>query len=205
MAKRREFLRARTRLIAVAAALAVHLAVLVILLATVRGHAPGHEAPPLFVTLTPWFIPRERAASPESRAINPHRTPAPVLPTPPSPIPTPLAPPKALEPNSPISPRLAAEEALRGALQDTIRCAHADQGGLSSAERDHCRQFSRLMGQGGPTYEVNVDDHARHDPLVASHGTAIVNHLSPRPGTLLGSPPTGDHAWNQNPDERRGP
>jgi hypothetical protein len=205
LAQRRKSSRARTRLIAVAASLAAHLGVLLFLMLSIRGHGPEPEAPPLFVTLTPWFTPREPPAKVQPRAIRPHRTPPPATPAPPSPIPAPLPPPKALAPNAPIDARVAAENAVRGALQDSVRCAHPEQFSLTAAERDHCRQFFRQMGRDAPTYEVNVDDHARHDPPVASHGTALVNHLSPRPGYLLGSPPDGDHAWNQNPDERRGP
>jgi hypothetical protein len=205
LAQQRKSQRTRTRLIAVCASVGAHLAVLVFLVLSVRGHGPEAEAPPLLVTLTPWFTPRERPAKVTPRPIAPHRTPPPVTPVPPSPIPAPLPAPKALTPNSPIDSRVAAEDAVRGALQDSVRCAHPDQFNMTGAEREHCRQFFAHLGKGGPTYDVNVDDHARHDPPVASHGTALVNHLSPRPGYLLGSPPNGDHAWNQNPDERRGP
>ena len=198
-------MQARSRLIAVAVSVAVHLAVLAFLLLTIRGHGPEPETPPLLVTLTPWFQTRQPPAKALARAATPHRTPPPSAATPPSPIPAPLPAPRPLTPGSPIDQRLAAQDAVRSALQDSVRCAHPDQFSLTGAERDHCRQFFARMGRGGPTYDVNVDDHAKHDPPVASHGTALVNHLSPRPGYLLGSPPTGDHAWDQNPDERRGP
>jgi len=205
LAQRRKSQRTRTRLIAVGVSVAAHLAVLAFFTLSLRGHGPERETPPLLVTLTPWFISHEPPAKVAPRAISPHRTPPPSAPTPPSPIPAPLPAPKPLAPNGPIDSRLAAENAVRGALQDSVRCAHPDQFSLTEAEREHCRQFFARLGKGGPTYDVNIDDHARHDPPVASHGAALVNHLSPRPGYLLGSPPTGYHAWDQNPDERRGP
>jgi len=176
--------RART-LIGAAVAVAAHLVLIPLLVLGIRVVRPPHETPPLEVTLTRLFAPHPKPA------------PKPVQPAsqrPVSPLalrlaaPSPSAPPPvALPENGPIDPRLAAAEAVRGALQGLVRCAHPDSFKMDAAELAACGRLNRRMATGAPTYSVNVDDHARHDPPVASHGMAAhFGYLSPRPGNDLG-------------------
>ena len=191
-------------MIGLAVSLAVHLILLCVLLLAVRGHAPDAEEPSIVVSLTHWLAPHAKPAPPPRQPLAPHRTPLPAATIQPSPIP--LPPPKALDPNGPIDPRLAAQEAMGQALRDTVQCAHADQSSMTADEREHCRQFNSRMGRDAPTYDVNIDDHARHDPPMASHGTAAhIGPPPPFPGTPLNSPRTCEHTWCEHPDERRGP
>jgi hypothetical protein len=168
-------------------AVAAH-AVLILLLALgIRVVRPPNETPPLEVTLTRLFAPHPRPAPKPAPQAARHPSP-PVAPrqATPSPLAPPLPPPVALPENGPIDPRLAAAEAVRGALQGIVRCAHPDEFHLDPAEQAACARLNRQMATGAPTYTVDPADHARHDPLVASHGMAVKDHLSPRPGTDLG-------------------
>jgi len=171
-------------LISAAVALAAHLVLIGVLVLGIRASRPPSESPAIEVTLSRLF----------------HVRPKPVVKIPPAPArrsapkaastkatptiagPSPLPPPVALPENGPIDPKLAAAEAVRGALQAYVRCAHPDAGDMSQAERDACARHIRDLRAGAPTYAIGP----HLAPLVASHGVTVVNHLSPRPGTDLG-------------------
>ena len=165
--------------------MAAHLVLVAALILGIDVARPPRDTPPLEVTLTRLFAPRPRPAPRMVRPAvrSPASQPAPLKAAPTAP---PLPPPVALPDNGPIDPRIAAAEAVRGALQGMVRCAHPNAFSLSPAERDACARQRQAMVGNVPTYTVDPADHARHDPPVASHGMAVVNHLSPRPGTDLG-------------------
>jgi len=174
--------------------LAIHLVLIAGLAVGIRVvHAPT-ETPPIEVTLTRLFNlqprPVPKIVPPPPRRVAPQAAPA----KRPAPAPfRPVAPPPvALPENGPIDPRLAAAEAVRGALQGVVRCAHPDDFEMTPAERSACARMNRQMAGPPPTVVVDPADHARHDPPVASHGmSAHVGPLSPRPGTDLGDLPSG--------------
>ena len=182
----RRRLRART-LIAAALALAAHLVLVLLLVFGIQIARAPNEPAPIQVALVKLFAPHPRPATrppspPRAQAKSPPAA-APAA----RPTPAPLPPPQALPENGPIDPRIAAAEAVRGALQATVRCAHMDDVSMSPAERETCARHLRELRVGAPVYFVNADDHMRHDPPVASHGMAAhVGHLSPRPGNDLG-------------------
>jgi len=184
--QRRPGARART-LVSAALALVAHLVLITALVVGIRVVHPPPDSPPLVVTLTRLFLappkPAPRPVAPPARP--PARSAAPAAGTA-APPPAP-PPPVALPENGPIDPRLAAAEAVRGALQGVVRCAHPDAFDLSPAERAACARLNRQMAGAPPTYVVDPADHARHDPPVASHGMAAhIGPLSPRPGYDLG-------------------
>lgn len=147
----------------------------------IRVVRPPSGAPPIEVSLVRLFTLHPKPLRPPRPV---QRTSAPTLPAPKpatkQPVPPPL--PQALPENGPIDPRIAAAEAVRGALQATVRCAHPDAFNMTSAEREACAQHIRDLRAGAPTYAIGP----HLAPLVASHGMTVVNHLSPRPGTDLG-------------------
>lgn len=195
-------LRVRT-LISAGVAVAAHLVLILLLALGIRVIRPPNESPPLEVTLTRLFSPHPKpvvkAARPTAHRNLPQAAPRTAAPSPPP------QPPAALPENGPVDPRIAAAEAVRGALQGMVRCAHPDAFNLDPAERAACARLNRQMAAGAPTYTVNVDDHARHDPLAPSHGMAMKSHLSPRPGNPLGPPPPCEHVWCQNTNIQPGP
>jgi hypothetical protein len=163
--------------------------VLILLLALgIRVVRPPNDTPPLEVTLTRLFSPHPKPAPKPAPEVA-HR-PSPQI-APQTAAPSPPLPPPALPENGPVDPRLAAAEAVRGALQAMVRCAHPDAFNMDAAERAACARRNRELSADAPAYAVNVDDHARHDPLTASHGMAIKGRLSPRPGYDLGELPSG--------------
>ncbi len=97
--------------------------------------------------------------------------------------PSPAPPVRALPANGPVvDPRLAAAEAVRGALQAMVRCSHPDDFNMGPAEREACAQHIHDLRAGAPTYAIGP----HLPPPVASHGMTVVSHLSPRPGNDLG-------------------
>ena len=179
--------RART-LISGGLAVAAHLVLILALALGIRVVRPPSETPPLEVTITRLFDlqpkravkvapPAVRRALP--KAASPRAAPA---------VPSPAAPPPITLPqNGSIDPKIAAAEAVRGALQAFVRCARPDAYDMSPAEREACARQNHDLRAGAPVYSVNADDHMRHDPPVASHGMAAhIGPLSPRPGYDLG-------------------
>ena len=166
-------------------ATAAHLVLILLLALGIRVVRPPSETPPLEVTLTRLFASHPRQA-PKPAPLVSQRPIPPAAPRQAAPSPS-APPPIALPENGPLDPRIAAAEAVRGALQGMVRCAHPDDLNMSPAERAACARLNRRLAAGAPTYAVNVDDHARHDPPVASHGMAAhIGPLSPRPGNDLG-------------------
>jgi hypothetical protein len=187
------------------AAVVVYLALLALLLLTIHGGPTPQDSPSIIVSLTPWIQRHVAPAKARPAPIVAHQTPAPTAPVPLAPIPP--TPSKPLEPNAPMDPKLATQGAVAAALRANLGCSHLDDVRTDPAERERCLKLQRQLGQGAPVYTVNIDDHARHDPPVAGHGMAVVQHLSPRPGYLLGTPgPAGCyHAWCHEEDQIRGP
>ena len=179
--------RART-LISGGLAVAAHLILILGLALGIRVIRPPHETPPLEVTLTRMFdLAPKRAA--KIAPVAPHRAaPKPAAPRAAPVVPSPAAPPTITLPqNGSIDPKIAAAEAVRGALQALVRCADPDAHDMSPAEREACARHNHELRAGAPIYSVNADDHMRHDPPVASHGMAAhIGPLSPRPGYDLG-------------------
>jgi hypothetical protein len=176
---RRQRPRART-LISVAIAVAAHALLFLILVVGIRVERAPNDQPAIEVSLVKLFTPHPkpvRVVKPAERSVVAQAQ----LVARPAPSP-PLPPPVALPENGPIDPRIAAAEALRGALQATVRCAHPDVFNISSFEKEACAQHVHDLRAGAPTYTIGP----RRDLLTASHGMAVVNHLSPRPGTDLG-------------------
>jgi periplasmic protein TonB len=194
--------RART-LISAGVAVAAHLVLIAALVLGIRVARAPNETPALEVTLTRLFAPRPTPKPAPQAADRAVRQPAPQAPSPTPALPVP--PPITLPQNPQIDPRLAAAEAVRNALRDVVRCAHADDYAMDPAERAACARRARELAAGAPVYSVNEDDHMRHDPLVASHGMAMKSHLSPRPGNPLGPPPPCEHVWCQNTNIQPGP
>ena len=168
--------------------MAAHLVLILALALGIRVVRPPTETPPLEVTLTRMFdLEPKRAVKITPPAIH-HAAPKPAAPRPAPAIPSPAAPPPITLPqNGSIDPKIAAAEAVRGALQAVVRCADPDAHDMSQAERDACARHNHELRAGAPTYGVFADDHMRHDPPVASHGMAAhIGELSPRPGYYLG-------------------
>jgi hypothetical protein len=173
-------------LISAAIAVAAHGVLILLLALGIRVVRPAHETPPLEVTLTRLFAPHPKPVRQVSQRPIPPAAPRQAAPSPSTPSPS-APPPIALPENGPVDPKIAAAEALRGALQGVVRCAHADDFTMDPAERAACGRLNRQLAAGAPTYVVDPADHARHDPPVASHGMAAhIGHLSPRPGYDLG-------------------
>ena len=190
-------------MISAAIAVAAHLVLILLLVLGIRVARAPHESQPLEVTLTRLFAPHPKPAP--NLAAQAARRPAAQAAAPTVP-PSPSAPPPiALPENGPVDPRIAAEEAVRGALQAMVRCAHPDDFNMTPGERAACARLNRQMASDAPLYTVDPADHARHDPLVASHGMAFKDHLSPRPGNPLGPPPPCAHVWCQNTNIQPGP
>jgi len=192
-------------MLAAAMALAAHLALIGVLALGIRGSRPPNESPAIEVTLTRLFTPHPQPKPAAATQRRPATRAAPPTAAPPPPSPAPQPSPVALPENGPVDPRIAAAEAVRGALQQVVRCAHPDEFNMSPSERESCARRNRQMAADAPTYTVDPADHARHDPLVASHGMAMKDHLSPRPGNPLGPPPPCPHVWCQNTNIQPGP
>ena len=159
--------------------MAVHLALISVLVLGIRESRPPSEAPPLEVTLTQLFAPHPKPKPKPPAQRRPATQPAPAKAAPATPA---LPPPVALPENGPVDPRIAAAEAVRGALQALVHCAHPDSYDMSPSEREACARHIRDLRAGAPTYAIGP----HLAPLVASHGMTVVNHLSPRPGADLG-------------------
>jgi len=171
--------------ISAAVVVAAHAVLLLLLALGIHAARSPNEAPPLEVTLTRLFTPHPKP-TPRPAPLVAHRANPPPSPRQAAPSP-PLQPPVALPENGPVDPRIAAAEAMRGALQAMVRCAHPDAFNMDPAERAACARLSRQLAAGAPTFVVDPADHARHDPPVASHGMAAhIGPLSPRPGYDLG-------------------
>jgi len=167
---------------------AAHLVLILTLAWGIRVVRPPNETPPLEVTLTRMFDLQPKRAI-KVAPLKVHReAPKAAAPRAAPAVPSPAAPPPITLPeNGSIDPKIAAAEAVRGALQAFVRCADADSHDMSPAERAACARHNHDLRAGAPIYSVNADDHMRHDPPVASHGMAAhIGPLSPRPGYDLG-------------------
>jgi hypothetical protein len=189
---RRPGLRART-LIGAAIALAAHAVLILALAVGIRVAQAPNETQPISVSLIKLFTPHPKPTPPRP----PPRAQAKVQP-PTEPVRPPAAAPATTPPplpgSAPVDPRIAAADAVRAALQATVRCARRDDFNMPPAEKEICARMIRDLRAGAPVYSVNADDHMRHDPPVASHGMAAhFGPLSPRPGNdlgpLIGPPP----------------
>ena len=169
-------------------AVAAHLILILALALGIRVVRPPADAPPLEVTLTRLFDLQPKRVAKIAPPVAHRITPKAAAPRPAPAVPSPAAPPPITLPeNGSIDPKIAAAEAVRGALQAFVHCAHPDSYDMSPAERDACARHNHDLRAGAPIFAVSPDDHMRHDPPVASHGMAAhIGPLSPRPGYDLG-------------------
>jgi hypothetical protein len=141
--------KARAMLLAVGASAAVHFVTLMIVLLTIETRQPDREPPTIFVHLIPWRTSPERTKQIRSRSVAQRRATPALNPSSVSPTTVPAA---GAAANTSVDQGVAAQESLRKALSESVRCAHPDEFEMDSTERERCRQFAHNLAKGAPTY-----------------------------------------------------
>lgn len=151
----------------VAGALAIHAAMVLAVVLTVKIASPPKELPAFVVRLVePWRPAPKPTKEPPPRALAPHVSPIQI----PAPVVLPVPPP--ISPPGPAAAPSADDQAkLRGILRGSVGCAEMDRFHLSPEERAHCTRLLQAHLDPNLHLEVAIDPAKRawYDASARAH------------------------------------
>jgi len=145
----------RAVLLAVGASVLVHFVALLVVFLTVETREPDREPPTIIVSLVPWRAPPERTEQINSKPVARRADTAPINP---AEAPRTTLPASGVAANYADDQGAAAQESLRRAFGESVRCAHPDHFQMDVDDRERCRQIAHDLAKGAPTYAVLPSD-----------------------------------------------